>query len=67
MALRLPDHAHCESCGDPVQFGKQFCSDACEAEAKKASAKEKKMEYVLYAVTAVLAIVGLATIYHFLS
>ena len=28
----LPEHGHCENCGDPVPFGEYFCSDECSAE-----------------------------------
>jgi predicted nucleic acid-binding Zn ribbon protein len=28
----LPEHGHCENCGDPVKFGEHFCSEPCADE-----------------------------------
>ena len=30
--MKLPEHGHCENCGDPIEFGEYFCSDACSKE-----------------------------------
>ena len=57
-AIRLPDHAHCGNCGDPIKFGEEFCSDACKTEVVKNEAKDKKMEYIFYAVGGTLAVIG---------
>jgi len=54
MALRLPDHAHCESCGDPIPFGEKHCSDECKTSAENGRAKEKRSEYILYAAVGVM-------------
>ena len=63
MAIRLPDHAHCENCGDPIKFGEQFCSEACMKETVKMEAKDKKLEYLFYAVAGILAVVSIITYY----
>jgi len=63
MAVRLPDHAHCGNCGDPIRFGEEFCSEACRSETAKSEAKDKKMEYIFYAVAGILGIASLITYY----
>ena len=63
MAVRLPDHAHCENCGDPIRFGETFCSEECRTETARTEAKDKKMEYIFYAVAGILGIVSIISYY----
>jgi len=58
---KLPDHAHCENCGDPVAFGERFCSDACANAYAKEDRDEKNKDIRFYAIM-VGAIVAVAVI-----
>jgi len=66
MASKLPDHAHCGNCGDPVQFGTSYCSGECEREHTIEVAKEKRLEYISYALVGVI-LVAVTAITYFLS
>jgi len=65
MALKLPDHSHCESCGDPIPFGESHCSEECRISAENEKAKEKRTEYITYASIGV-ALVAIVLIGYFL-
>jgi len=51
-SLRLPEHSHCAFCGDPIQFGKEYCSEECKQKQAEKVAAEKKRDYIFYAVAA---------------
>ncbi|HEX9196221.1 MAG TPA: DUF2116 family Zn-ribbon domain-containing protein [Candidatus Bathyarchaeia archaeon] len=42
----LPRHRHCNSCGSPVDMGKEFCSDKCRV-AYKRSSRAKTRTFIL--------------------
>ena len=48
MVLKLPDHSHCESCGDPIPFGETHCSEDCRTSAANEKAREKRSDYLSY-------------------
>jgi len=48
MALKLPDHSHCENCGDPTPFGENHCSEECRVSAVNKKAEEKRKDYITY-------------------
>jgi len=48
MALKLPDHSHCDNCGDPTPLGENHCSEECRVSAAKEKAGEKRSEYITY-------------------
>ena len=27
--IRLPEHSHCQYCGDPIPFGEEYCDENC--------------------------------------
>lgn len=56
-SVRLPDHSHCLSCGDPVPFGEEYCSDACRAKAAEDSKKDRWKDVLFYGVVAVAILV----------
>jgi predicted nucleic acid-binding Zn ribbon protein len=49
---KLPDHGHCENCGDPVPFGERFCSDACSDEHVKEEKDAKNKDIRFYGILA---------------
>lgn len=53
MALKLPDHGHCEHCGDPVPFGERFCSQDCQASFLEETRQEKNKDMRFYAMIAI--------------
>ncbi|MCL2890982.1 MAG: DUF2116 family Zn-ribbon domain-containing protein [Methanomassiliicoccaceae archaeon] len=61
---KLPEHGHCENCGDPVPFGEQFCSDDCsrryEKEEQDAKNKDIRFYGILAGVIVAVAIVAYA-------
>jgi len=54
---KLPDHGHCENCGDPVPFGERFCSDACSDAYAKEDRDEKSKDVRFYAILAGIIVV----------
>ncbi|MDR0778232.1 MAG: DUF2116 family Zn-ribbon domain-containing protein [Methanomassiliicoccaceae archaeon] len=58
--MALPEHGHCESCGDPVAFNEHFCSDACskeyESDIKEARSLDRRF-YVLMGTGVIVAAV----------
>jgi predicted nucleic acid-binding Zn ribbon protein len=50
--IRLPEHSHCIYCGDPIPFGEEYCCDECRDNEKIRQAKEKKKDYMFYAIAA---------------
>ena len=58
---KLPEHSHCENCGDPVPFGEQFCSEDCSRKYVKEEQDAKNKDIRFYAVLAgVIVIVAIA-------
>jgi len=45
---KLPEHGHCENCGDPTGFGEYFCSDKCSQEYEKDVKEAKKLDNRMY-------------------
>ena len=54
----LPEHSHCLACGDPVEFGKEYCSDACRVSAEEERRRERRRNsaFVLLAGTILVII-----------
>ena len=48
----LPEHSHCEYCGDPVQFGEKYCNDECRQNAERDAVKSKHRDWIFYGVVA---------------
>jgi predicted nucleic acid-binding Zn ribbon protein len=46
--MRIKEHSHCESCGDPVPFKEYFCSDACSDEYQKDMKEARRLDRRLY-------------------
>jgi predicted nucleic acid-binding Zn ribbon protein len=65
----LPEHGHCENCGDPIKFDEHFCSDACsneyEADVKEARKLDKRF-YTLMGVGVIVAAVGAFLVKYFI-
>ena len=51
--LLLPDHSHCEYCGDPIPFGETYCDDECRRKAEEDAKKQKHKDWIFYGVVAV--------------
>ena len=63
MALRLPDHGHCEQCGDPVKLGNVFCSEDCENEFNEETKAAKRKDLMFYgAMAASLVVIVIAAL-----
>jgi len=64
MALRLPDHGHCEECGDPVALDRRFCSEECVDLYLDGIKAQKKKDWTFYGAMIVslvaIAIVSIA-------
>lgn len=56
---RLPEHGHCENCGDPVAFGEHFCSDKCSGEYSDDVREAKRLDNRFYIIMGI-AIVAVA-------
>ncbi|NLI74422.1 MAG: DUF2116 family Zn-ribbon domain-containing protein [Euryarchaeota archaeon] len=56
MKVHLPDHSHCMNCGDPVIFGKEFCSSQCqlEREGEKKRVRRRNLIFYIVAIVAIL-------------
>ena len=50
--IRLPEHSHCEYCGDPIPFGERYCDGECRQNDVKKKAQEKRKEYIFYGIAA---------------
>ena len=46
--MKLPEHGHCENCGDPIEFGEYFCSDACSKEYESDVKEAKRLDNRFY-------------------
>ena len=62
--VKLPDHGHCENCGDTVAFGEQFCSDDCrdkyKSEMQEAKSRDTRFYIIMGAAIAVAAMAAYA-------
>ena len=45
---KLPEHGHCENCGDPVPFGEHFCGDDCSKEYANDVREAKRLDNRFY-------------------
>ncbi|MDR0791572.1 MAG: DUF2116 family Zn-ribbon domain-containing protein [Methanomassiliicoccaceae archaeon] len=59
----LPEHGHCESCGDPVPFGENFCNDECSKEYMKDVREAKRLDNRLYMVMGAVLVVAAVVSY----
>ena len=64
MQARLPEHDHCQFCGDPVPFDQAFCSEDCYWSEQARIKKEKKdnIMFVLLTAVSVAAIVAISVL-----
>ena len=44
----LPNHSHCRYCGNPVEFGEEFCDEDCKELDKAERAVERKKDIMFY-------------------
>ena len=58
---KLPEHGHCENCGDPVPFNEHFCNDGCRDEYNKDVREAKRLDNRFYIIMgAVIVTVAVA-------
>ena len=55
---KLPDHGHCEHCGDPVAFGERFCSDTCSNDYSKEDRDARNKDIRFYGILVGIIIVA---------
>lgn len=53
MALRLPEHSHCASCGNPTEYGTFYCDEGCEAKHKAEKRRTNIRDLLFYGTVAV--------------
>lgn len=51
--VRLPEHDHCEYCGDAVAFDRRFCSEECVESYLRENRDGKRKNRLFYAFIAV--------------
>lgn len=60
--MDLPEHDHCQYCGDPVPFDQAYCSMECynahQEEKKKAKRKDMAIAFLAAAGVIVILVVG---------
>lgn len=44
----LPEHSHCDYCGDPIPFGERFCDDDCKELFIAQEKEEKRKDWFFY-------------------
>lgn len=49
----LPDHSHCGFCGNPVEYGSEFCDEHCRGLRKAANERERSKDLLFYVSIAV--------------
>lgn len=63
----VPNHSHCEYCGDPIRFGEKYCDEGCRelAEASEHAEKMKDLKFYGFIVVSLVAIfaVGMSIVY----
>jgi len=63
MALILPDHDHCEECGDPIALDRRFCSEECLDRFLEGERLQKKKDRTFYGAMGIsLAILAVISI-----
>ena len=62
--VSLPNHSHCNYCGDPVPFGEQYCDDDCRQLHEAEKNVERKNDIIFYGLIAasLVAILAVGTI-----
>ena len=62
--VSLPNHSHCNYCGDPVPFGEQYCDDDCRQLHEAEKNVERKKDIIFYGLIAasLVAILAVGTI-----
>jgi predicted nucleic acid-binding Zn ribbon protein len=61
--VRIPEHGHCENCGDPVAFDEHFCSDDCRSEYDRDVKDAKKLDNRVYALMALGLVIAAVAAY----
>ena len=56
----LPNHSHCRYCGNPVQYGEEYCDEDCEELFKAEEAAERKKDIIFYGTIAISLVAILA-------
>lgn len=58
MSIRLPEHSHCLTCGNPVPAEESYCSEECqmEQEAKERKNRQRNLAFYIIAIVAIVAI-----------
>lgn len=56
MSERVPQHAHCEICGQVVTVGKRVCSDDCQEKLDEATKMKKRSAILFVALIVVLLV-----------
>lgn len=49
---RLPEHDHCEYCGDAVPFDRRFCTEECAGRWLRERKEERRRNVLFYGVVA---------------
>ncbi len=62
----LPEHSHCNFCGDPILFGDDYCSEECRTMDEAKQNKESKRTNIFF-ILAIAAIVVLTAIIYITS
>ena len=64
IMVSLPNHSHCNYCGDPVPFGEQYCDDDCRQLHEAEKNVERKKDIIFYSLIAasLVAILAVGTI-----
>ena len=44
----LPNHSHCRYCGNPIDYGEEFCDDDCRDLDRAERAVERKKDIIFY-------------------
>ena len=44
----LPNHSHCRYCGNPIDYGEEFCDDDCGDLDRAERAVERKKDIIFY-------------------
>lgn len=65
MSIRLPEHSHCLTCGDPIPADEKYCSDECQQEQEVKERKNKRRNLAFY-IIATVAIVAIWLYYYVL-
>ncbi|MCL2032437.1 MAG: DUF2116 family Zn-ribbon domain-containing protein [Methanomassiliicoccaceae archaeon] len=61
MTVKLPEHDHCKTCGDPVPFDQAYCSEDCYWK-EQARIKKEKKDNMLFAVLTVVSVAAILAV-----